>query len=204
MCSKNAVYASLCCSRVMNEAHHQLFIHSSLSWMQHHHMIRRLWWQWRFISLSSTTCPHQRAVSHKHGAPVSSLWADKEPDKSAAWADLFTHKYQRAEQSGAMCDLRGSRAAIIIYRCGPAALKMEAAEGALTRNRLICCQTTNPTFDAVCFLLIEVVSLQGWFTVLSQTTDFAAALKSWSMELVLQNMMCLFWKMKMMFMAVAI
>lgn len=36
---------------------------------------------------------------------------------------------------------------------------MEGAEGAQSRNRLICCQTTNTTFDVVWFLLSEVVSL---------------------------------------------
>lgn len=36
---------------------------------------------------------------------------------------------------------------------------MEGAEGALTPNRLICCQTTNATFDVVWFLFTEVVSL---------------------------------------------
>lgn len=124
--------------------------------MQHHHMITRLWWWLVFMGFGSTTFPHQRAVSYKHGAPVNFVWSDKEPDNSAARADLFTHKYQQADLR---CDLRGSRAAIIIYRCGPAALVMEGGEGALTPNRLICCQTTNTTFDVVWFLLTGVVSL---------------------------------------------
>lgn len=83
-----------------------------------------------FMGYGSNILPHQRAVSHKCRAPVRSPSADKEPDKSAAWADLFTHKYQQAAQSGAVCDLRVSRAAIIIHRCGPAALIMDGAEGA--------------------------------------------------------------------------
>lgn len=128
--------------------------------MQHHQTIRRRdgGGAGRLRAFGSTTPPHQRAVSYKHGASVSFLSADKEPDMSAAWADLFAHKYQQADQSGATCDLRCSRAAIIIYRCGPAALMMESAEGAPTPNRLICCQTTNTTFDVAWFLLTEVVS----------------------------------------------
>lgn len=61
-----------------------------------------------------------------------------------------------------------SAAAVIIYRCGPAALIMEGAEGAPAPNRLIFCQTTNTVFDVACFLLAEVVSLpavansSGW------------------------------------------
>lgn len=78
------------------------------------------------------------------------LQADKE--KSAAWADLLAHKYQRL-MSKAVCDLGGSAAAILIYRCGPAALVMAAAVGACTPNRLICCQTTSSTFDVAWCLL---------------------------------------------------
>lgn len=112
--------------------------------------------------LRALAAPHlpTRGRYHTNMEPLCAFRQQtKSPDKSAAWADLFTHKYQQADQSRATCDLRGSSAAIIIYRCGPAALMMEGAEGALTPNRLICCQTTNTTFDVVWFLLTEVVSL---------------------------------------------
>lgn len=85
--------------------------------------------------------PPEGGIIQTWGPPVSFLSADKEQAKSAAWADLVTHKYQQADQSGAMCELRGSGAAIISSRCGPAALMMEGAEGAPTPNRLIWCQT---------------------------------------------------------------
>ncbi len=100
-----------------------------------------------------------RGRYHTNMEPMWAFCQHSEPEKSTAWADLFAHKYQQADQSGATCDLRGSRTSIIIYRCGPAALMMEGAEGALIPNRLICCQTTNTTFDVVWFLLTEVVSL---------------------------------------------
>lgn len=79
--------------------------------------------------------------------------ADKEPDKSAAWADLFIHKYQQADQSGAVCDLRGSRAAIIIYRCGPAALMMEGCWGGRLWLLIVLSAAKQPTPPFWCCLL---------------------------------------------------
>ena len=75
-----------------------------------------------FVGNSSITLPHQRAVSYKHGAPVS-LSADKETDKWAVGAD-FGHSHIPTGWSKG----RGSGAAIIIYRCGPAVMT-EGAEG---------------------------------------------------------------------------
>lgn len=106
-----------------------------------------------FICSSSSSIYHQRAALHKQRAALNCPSEDKELEKLAAWADLFTHKHPEADQSGSQRALRGSRAAIFLYRCGPAALMMWAAGGgALPPNRLIFSQRTHIDFDAVCFL----------------------------------------------------
>lgn len=122
---------------------------------------------------------------------IRQTWITSEQTKSqsAAWADLFTHKYQQADQSGATCDLRGSRAAIIIYRRVPAALMMEGTEGALTPNRLICCPTTSTTFDLVGFPLTKVVSLPV-------VADYSGSNYRFCSNVVLQNIVHPFWRQK--------
>lgn len=106
------------------------------------------------LDCSSTTLPHQRVVSHKNWVPVRSASEDKEPEKSAARGDLFTHKYQQAaEQCGTWM---AAVTTITVYNKGPAS-REEGAEGALPPDHLICCQTVSATFDVVWFLLTEVV-----------------------------------------------
>lgn len=110
--------------------------------LSHHHIIVRLQWWWRCC----TTIPQQRVVTHRPRAPLSS--GDKEPDKSAAWGDLFTHRYQQSAEQRVT-------AAITMYRCGPAASRVLRA--ASPAARLIHSQTASATFD-VCFLLPEALS----------------------------------------------
>lgn len=96
------------------------FTYSSLSWTLHRHMIEQaavvVWYLWALAALHSTT----RGRYHTN---MDSLWVS-----SVSWL-VHSGISKQADQSGAMCDLRCSRAAVIIYRCGPAALMMGGCWG---------------------------------------------------------------------------
>lgn len=138
-----------------------------LKLMQPHHIIRRLQRQWALMGFGSTTLPHQRVLSDKRGAPVSRQRASQQHELTCSLTK--TNRLIKVEQH---VTWEAAEHPFRIYRCGPAALMMEGTEGVLSPDRLICCPTSNTTFDLVWFLLTKALCLPA-ATILDHTTDSA-------------------------------